>query len=325
MRNWKSICGLLFVAAMLQAQQQGTVAGPSAGFVFDHSHHVLRGIRGIPGASLIGDSVDFGFQPAWVSVAPSLDSALAGDAQGSVHLFQLNGTKAVEFRIDGLVAGQQTIFSPSGSAAALFGSGSVQLLKGLPGAPAISGTLPLSGDFSSQIGAAAVRGSRRSTGAPLAVSDDGAYVLLASGGGIRILGVGGDNRQLTAATAGTLAAFAPGNHDVAVVDPENGLSLVQDAAGASVSKPLASPGGLPEAVAFSPDGQMIFVASAAAKNVAAFAIASGTSTTLACDCTPAGLIRMGDVFRLNEFGNGPIWLLDAKAGDPRLVFVPAMQ
>ena len=36
-----------------------------------------------------------------------------------------------------------------------------------------------------------------------------------------------------------------------------------------------------------------------------------------------GLAPMGDLFRLNEPGSAPMWLLDAGAGGPRMVFVPA--
>ena len=43
---------------------------------------------------------------------------------------------------------------------------------------------------------------------------------------------------------------------------------------------------------------------------------------VACDCRPFGLTRMGTAYRLNEFGSGPLWLLDT-AADPRIVFVPA--
>jgi hypothetical protein len=322
------ITGFALAAAPWLCGQQGSISGPSTGFVFDTESHVLRGIRGIPGASLIGDPVDFGFPPAWASVSPTLDSAFAADAKGALHVIQLNGTKAVERTVDGLATAPHVLFSPSGTAAALFGAGSVQLLKGLPDAPAIAGSLSLGPDVSSQFAAASLGKTRRSTGEPLALSDDGSYLLLVSGGSLRVVGLAGDNRKLTDATAGTLAAFAPGGHDVAVMDPEAGLSLIHDAGGASVQEALAGPGakiGLPVAIAFSTDGKKIFVASAAARNVTVFDVTAGAASNLACDCTPDGLVRMGSVFRLTEFGAAPIWLLDAKTTDPRLVFVPAVQ
>ncbi|HEY6373477.1 MAG TPA: hypothetical protein VIX37_23070, partial [Candidatus Sulfotelmatobacter sp.] len=51
-------------------------------------------------------------------------------------------------------------------------------------------------------------------------------------------------------------------------------------------------------------------------------VASGDSAALTCDCTPSALIPMGSVFRLNELGSGPLWLLDPTS-DRGLVFVPA--
>jgi hypothetical protein len=325
-----SIIGFVFAGASFIYGQQGSIAGPSTGFVFDNSSHVLRAIRGIPGASLIGDPVDFGFDVAWASVSPALDSALVADAKGAVHMFQLNGAQPVEHTVDGLATAQHVLFSPAGTAAALYGAGSVQMLKGLPDAPAIAGTLSLGHDYSSQsqFAAASLGKTRRSTGEPLAVSDDGAYLLLVSNGGLRVLGLAGDNRKLADATAGTLAAFAPGGHDAAVIDPDTGLALIHDAAGASVPQTVTGPGsniGLPVAIAFSPDARKVFVASAAARSVTAVDVASGVSTTLACDCTPNGLVRMGGVFRLNEFGAGPLWLLDANTTGPQLIFVPAMR
>lgn len=308
--------------------QQGSIAGPSTGFVFDNSNHVLRGIRGIPGASLIGDPVDFGFQPAWASVSPSLDFALVADNKGGIHTFQLNGGKPVEHTVDGLGMAQHAVFSPAGTAAALFSGGSVQILKGLPDAPAVAGSLSLGQGHGAEAGNASLNKTRRSTGEPLAISDDGSYVLLVSDGGLRVMSLAGDNRKLTDASAGTLAAFAPGGHDAAVADPQSGLALIHDVAGASVRQPLAATGtniGRPVAIAFSPNAGKVFVASAAPRNVTAVDVATSVSTTLACDCTPNDLIRMGGVFRLNEFGNGPLWLLDAKASEPRLIFVPALQ
>jgi hypothetical protein len=324
-----SLLGFALAAASPAfGQPQGSIAGPSTGLVFDNSSHVLRAIRGIPGASLIADPVDFGFQPTWASASPSLDSALVADSNGVIHVFQLNGVKPVEPTVDGLAKAQHVVFSPTGTAAALYGGGSVQMLKGLPGAPAIAGTLSLGKDHSSQAAAASLGKTRRSTGAPLAISDDGAYLMLVADGGLRVMSLAGDNRKLADATAGTLAAFAPGGHDAAVMDPEAGLALIHDIAGASVPQVLAGPAahiGLPVAIAFSPDGKKIFIASAAARNITAVDVTTSASTTLACDCTPSGLVRMGSVFRLNELGAGPLWLLDANATDARLVFVPAMQ
>jgi hypothetical protein len=44
---------------------------------------------------------------------------------------------------------------------------------------------------------------------------------------------------------------------------------------------------------------------------------------MACDCAPSALIPMGSVFRLNELGSEPLWLLDSASSERGLVFVPA--
>jgi sugar lactone lactonase YvrE len=78
-------------------------------------------------------------------------------------------------------------------------------------------------------------------------------------------------------------------------------------------------------VAFSIDGQTIYVASSGARGVIAFRLADASRSTFACNCVPAALVSMGSAFRITEPENGPVWLLDTAAPEPRLVFVPAAQ
>src|SRR5438128_5391554 len=124
-RTW--IIGLVCPAASwFYAQpaaygQQAGITGPSSGFVFDNSAHGLRPIRGIPGASVIGAPIEFGFDIASASVSPSLDSALVVSANGGVHLFRIDNTTPVERLVDGLAvdkppAPHHVVFSPSGMA-----------------------------------------------------------------------------------------------------------------------------------------------------------------------------------------------------------------
>ena len=97
--------------------------------------------------------------------------------------------------------------------------------------------------------------------------------------------------------------------------------MFQDIAGAATERSFA---GIetPSALAFSPDGQKLFVASATGRAVTTIQVATGDRSALACDCAPAALIPMGSVFRLNELGSEPLWLLDT-ASERGLVFVPA--
>jgi hypothetical protein len=306
MRILVSVC----LAACSLYGQAGKLAAPSMGFVFDPSAHALRRIQGIPGAALVGAPVEFGFAVSAAFVAPRLDSVfvLAGD--GRAHLLRLTADAPLERAVDSLGAPVRVIFSPSGSAAALYSPGSVQVIKGLPDAPVVAATISLRGNPR----------PRRPLPDTLAISDDGAYLLYAAGGPIELIGVAGDSRQVMAGAAGALAAFAPGGHDAAVIHSGK-LTLFQDIAGAATERSFAGIAA-PSAVAFSPDAQKLFVASATGRAVTTIQVATGERSALACDCAPAALIPMGSVFRLTELGSEPLWLLDT-ASDRGLVFVPA--
>jgi hypothetical protein len=280
------------------------------GFVFDQSAHSLRRIDGIPGAALVGSPVDFGFAVSAATVAPRLDSAfvLAGDRRA--HLFRLSADAPVELAAGSMGTYLQVAYSPSGTAAALYLPGSVRVIKGLPDAPVVAATLSLRPNPKPQ----------RPLPDTLAVSDDGAYLLYAAGGPIELIGVAGDNRQISGGAVGAIAAFAPGGHDAAVIRDAK-LILFQDIAGAATERSFPAIAA-PTALAFSPDGQKLFVASATGQSVTTIQVATGDRSALSCDCAPSHLIPMGSVFRLNELGADPLWLIDT-ASDRALVFVPA--
>lgn len=304
-------------AAALLAQQ-GTIGGPVTGYVFDSPGQALRSIRGIPGASLIGDPVDFGapVTAAWVS--PKSDSALVIAADHTPHFYRLDAGKASERTAEGMVVPERALYSPSGTALVLLTPGSVRIYKGLPDAPVVTGTIELPVDRPPAAGGLSHGKMRRPGGGPVAVSDDGLYLLYGNGGAVELLGVAGDSRKLTDAAANALPVFAPGGHDAAVIDAQ-GIALFQDAAGAATVRRLPGLSGV-RGADFSPDGKRLFLAAAA---VTTLDIATGDRNELTCNCRPAVLDRMGTAFRLTDLGSGPLWLLDASA-DPRIVFVPAL-
>jgi len=290
--------------------QAGKLAAPSLGFVFDPPAHALRRIQGIPGAALVGAPVDFGFAVSAAYVAPRLDSVFVMAGDGRAHLFRLTADAPLERAVDSMGAPLRVVFSPSGSAAALYSPGSVQVIKGLPDAPAVSATISLHRNLR----------ARRPLPDTLAISDDGAYLLYGTGGPIELIGVAGNSRQIMAGAPDALAAFAPGGHDAAVIHSGK-LTLFQDIAGAATERSFDAIE-TPSALAFSPDGQKLFVASATGRAVTTIQVATGDRSALACDCAPSALIPMGSVFRLNELGSEPLWLLDT-ASERGLVFVPA--
>jgi hypothetical protein len=296
-----------FATAGLMAQSG--IGGPVSGIVYDREAARLRQILGIPGASVMGGPIELGYELKLAAVAPRQDAAIAVAADDTLHLLRLNGGPAAERTLEGIsVIPERVVFSPSGTAAALYRSGALQVISRLPDAPAVAAFFDLS--------AYEAPGS-------LALSDDGAFLLFTADGALRVLSTRGDDRKLMDAGEGALAAFAPGTHDAAVLDA-SGLVLLRDAGGNAEPQPVAAAGELidsPSGLAFSADGVKILVAGA--RGVAWIDPASGTRGRLSCGCTLSALARMGGMFRLNEPGSGPLWLLDAEAAEPRIVFVPA--
>jgi hypothetical protein len=324
------VYGMILATSGLLAGQQGQLSGPVAGFVFDGAGRVLRPIQGIPGASLLGDPMSFGFDLAAVYVSPRQDSALVVGADQSLHFFGINAGATTEISLGGLTGvPQSVVFSPSGTAAALFALGKVRVLTGLPNAPTLAATVTIPGSGQTVPPRPGSKDGSRPARTPaesLALSDDGTYLLTVSGGEARLLSIHGENRTLLPAQADALVAFAAGGHDAAVMDSVAGLTLIRDAAGAAGTQVLAVPDdGLasPAGLAFSQDEKTLYVASAGAQSVAAFNLAAGSRTAIGCACTPATLAPMGNLFRLTELTSAPLWILDTGASNPRIVFVPA--
>lgn len=310
------IVALASLAAVLEAQPQGTVNGPVAGYVFDKTAHALRPVLGLPGASLLGSPIRWRYRVDQAFVAPRLDSAVGVTPEGAFRLFRMRDGIATEMAIGGLAtAGSpySIAFSPSGSSVALYGGNRVQVVSGLPDAPVVGGSVDLT--------AAGVPSA-------VAVSDDASTVLVSVNSSIRLFESYADMGKLIDTAPGALVAFAAGGHDAAVADSGAGVLMFHDLAGAGASQVIAPPdenGSAFSALAFSADGKALFLASAAAQAVTQLDLSAGSRTPIACDCAPTVLARMGNVFRLTELAGDPLWLLDSPESTPRVVFVPALE
>jgi hypothetical protein len=305
----KTIYLACFAFAMAYGQT-GSLAKPSIGFVFDSSTKSLRPIQGLPGAAVVGAPIEFGFVLSSTHVAPRLDSAFIRAADDTPHFFRLSGSALTERPVADLASFVQVVYSPLGSAAALLSAGKIQVIKGLPDAPVVAAT----------ISPRANPRNRRPLPDAIAISDDGAYLLYAAGGPVELLSVAGDSRQVLDGGPGTLAAFAPGSHDATVIQSGK-LYIFNDIAGSATHRTVDS-AATPSDLAYSPDSRSLLIASAAGRSVTTLNLETGERSSVACDCAPATLTPMGSVFRLNELGKDPLWLLDPAAGRG-LIFVPA--
>ncbi|PWU07170.1 MAG: hypothetical protein C5B51_10585 [Terriglobia bacterium] len=305
---------LIALPVLLIEAQPGRINGPVTGYVFDNSARALRPILGLPGASLVGDPLALGFDVATAFVAPRQDAAIVMAADRSLHVFRIDAGAVAERNLDSLPAGaERVVFSPSGTSAAIYAGGSLTVLKGLPDAPVISGGMDLrSGTVLDS----------------LAISDDGKAVLISANGAVRLFGSFTDLGKLLDSSGGVLMAFASGGHDAAIADPSGaGIVLFHDLTGAGDSRVLATPDDAVSAfsdLAFTADGKRLLVASSRSQSILAFDLTAGGRSAIDCQCTPQSLARMGTFFRLNNLGNEPLWLLDARASEPRVWFVPAL-
>jgi hypothetical protein len=327
----------LAITAISVEAQQATIAGPVTGYVFDSSAQSLRPILGLPGASLLGAPLDFGSSISGAVIAPRQDTAFLTTADGALHLFALNAASPAEITVSGLLGGaanpvsfgesstagrasrrplrpspsSQVVFSPSGTAAALYQAESIQVISGLPGSPAVAGSFHV--------------GSAPDS---FAVSDDGAVLLISADKSVRLIGSFADLGDLMDTTRNALLAFAPGTHDAAITDPAGaGVVLYHDLTGADTSQVLApvNPNiSAASAAAFSADGKSLLLASASRQSITALDVSAGSSNIIACSCSPTSLARMGSVFRLNELSSAPLWLLNPQPAQPQVLFVPAL-
>jgi len=304
----KTLC-FGFIAASMVYGQTGSLAKPQIGFVFDNASHSLRRLQGLPGAAMVGSSMEFGFVPANAYVAPRGDAAFVAGQDGSPHFLRLTSDGTADTSIEKLASFQNVVYSPSGAAAALISVGNIQIIKGLPNSAAIVGTL------SPRVQA----GRRRPLPQVLAVSDDGAYMIYATDGALELAATAGDSRRIADSVPGMLAAFAPGTHDAALATSDS-LTLFTDLTGPATSRKF-TPVAAASSLAFAPDGRSLLIASATSHNVTALQLETGEATALPCDCEPTSLARTGNLFRLNELGKGPLWLLDPATRN--LFFVPA--
>lgn len=299
--------------------QQKQVSGAVAGYVFDGA--ALRPIAGVPGGATLGEALDLGLTANAAVVSPQLDSAIVTASDGSLHLFRLSGRSATEVAWDGAPNWPaKVVYSPSGTAAAIYASRRVQVVGGLPNSPALA--------FGAELDPPPVMLTRQTMlAAPqaMAVSDDAAWVLISNEGRVRLLGASGSNGWPPDGVRAVSVAFAPGGHSAAVLSGAGPwLDLFADVSAGSWQQRIPASGlAAPVGLAFSADGKSAVAVSRSGKSVTIFDVAAGDATTLNCDCTPTGVSRMGSLFGLTEAGSGPVWMVDAGASPARIVFVPA--
>jgi hypothetical protein len=321
--RYSVLFGLLSV--MPAVAQDASLVTPALGFVFDANLGAIRPIRGIPGAALVGDPIEAGFALASAAISPQQDFAIAIAAAGEdpqLRLIQFQSGGSSVRLLDGtMTSPDRTILSPAGSTALLYqNSGRLQILTGLPGNPlardldiSALGTMP----------------------AAMAVSDDGALVVLAGGnasgnqdaGPVWLLTVGGTASQLALSASTAAISFRRDSHDFLTVAAGGDVYLVRN--------PRANPEyrmvyagdsqtSGPVGVRFSWDGTRAFTANTAGM-LSVIELATGRLASISCGCRAAALepLAFRNIFRLTPAAKSPVMLLDASGPEARVWFVPS--
>ncbi len=307
--------GILFV---LTSAAWAQVQGPVMGYLPDGG--ALRTMFGIPGAGSIGGSTIPGGVFSRIEVSPDQTQALAVAAgTGGVTLYTIGaGTSAA---VQGVAsAPDRIVFSPSGTAAGLWYSGTrhFQLLSSVSATPAIQEI-----DFS----------FTESDPTSLAVSDDGKWMVGAWPFSTYAVGPSGYAIVLPVGGAAEAVCFFHGRDDVASITA-NQVTVITDIGGAVTpnaiwSKPADPPPADPATapavqiavgLATSFDNRYLSVAGNLGA-LSTFDLTDGTSVGVNCACAPSSLYGMGGaLFRLTNLTDGVVKVFDASTND--VWFVP---
>lgn len=340
-RTWASLVVAALVPMIMGA---AAIGGPGMGVVFDPAAKVLRPIFGTPGAAVFGDPLNTDVSLSRATVSPSQDYAIgtAGEAQ-SVVVLDFSRSPIASAPVAGASAAPDEIaVSPAGRAAALYYKDRNQILivTGLPAHAKVSTELML---------------SAVATPVVLAVGDDGRTVLAGTGHSVVLVTANGEVPILSnlgqAAAIVVFNSTGPGSlqrpvralwGDRNIPSPtvvsrvtalvadasQNRVLRVNDVTGnvnvdilAGAAEGISSP----VALAVSADGSRVLVANGKSGIVSILNLQGELAQKIACHCALTGLGRLtgGDVFRLTDPSDRPVWVLDASVKTPQVVFVPA--
>jgi hypothetical protein len=302
------LCAFAIAAAATAQSNPGAVDGPLLGMVFDPGRGAVRPLTGIPASAALGGLVDSG--PALETAAVSASGFAIGAESGTGAPVLISS--AGRYPLSGIPAGAGAIvLSPRATAAALYfkGTRTAYIVTGFPDNPGAPRQVALD----------------RQPNA-IAVSDDGAALLA-----IERLGkldasiyLYRDGRSPALLRNGRGIAgvdFLPGTTD-ALIAANDGVYLISESFGPQLIAGEADGVAGVAAVAASSDGGRVIIAMRSGQ-VAVRDRKTNMQTTISCACQPTGLARLrgAGVFRLNEMGDGPLWLLDADSAEPRILFV----
>lgn len=314
-KNWFLAASLMLAGSAAAA----TLEGPQMGIVFDARAKALRPILGTPGAATVGDPLKLSFELDQAVVSPLQDYVLATAGQSrQVMIIRPDRSPVAATAIQGAdPAPDQIQLSAHGSAALLYHAdrNRIQVVTRLPDAAKVSIELILS---AYQVPSA------------FAVADDGHTVLAGVEGSVYLVTPNGEVPILTGLRKITAMGLGTGRMALVADGAKNRVYRISDVSGPAEAIILGDfRDGIdgPAAVAISDDGNRGFVANERSGTVAMLDLRGQSPIEkIACHCKPTGLDRLAGngVYRLTEPSDKPMWVLEAGAHSPRVLFVPAL-
>ena len=301
-----------------------SMRGPIQGWVFDHIHGGLRPVLGFPGASTLGGVLEVGISISQAWISPQRNCVLA-EIKDSKEIALLDLSRdPLEVSSVGVAkpGPDQVVFSPTGASVVFHhrATHSIQLITGLPSAPSLVAEIDIS-SLSESLSA-------------MAVSDDAGAVLLGvfegEAGAVYVANERQEVGPVSVIGQASAISFLSNTRDALITDRRNHeLLLIRDVTGMAERLTLAAErDGIlgPVAVQVSDDNKRIFIANSDSSTVTVLQLDGGVIKQVPCGKAPSGLYRLGgpSVFRLTEFSEEPLLLLDGGAEEPRALFVPGL-
>ena len=261
------------------------VGGPILGYVPDGA--AIRPIYGLPAAGAIGPVLHSGRDFSSIAISPRQNFILATDsATGEVMVVKPG---IGQLAISGASANPGIIaVSPSGSSAALWSQGHIQVVTGLPDSPSIS-----------NVDASFLNASPSA----IAVSDDGQWAVGLWSSSVYAFGPSAQVIPLQTDQGIVALSFLHNSHNLALANSARATSIA-DLGGSmqtSILYDYSAQSLSPRAIAVSFDNQHAVIADASGKLVN-INIPASSASMVDCACTPTGVYGLGgSVFRLTGF------------------------
>jgi hypothetical protein len=303
----------LALGLVLSATAWAQVGAPVLGYLPDAGH--IRPVHGIPAAATVAAPLNYAQDFSRIAVSPLQNFAVVTSADtGTVLLAASSGSTTP---LPGAASNpDRIVLSPSGSAAILWFSSTshLQIVSGLPNAPSVREA------DATFLSAVLDDSSLSDAPGPLAVSDDGQWVVGSWSRGLYAFGPNGEVTRLPMRERAAALTFFAGRQDLAIATELHVFSIADVGGRAAVSTLYAGDRLMPVGMALTSDNRRMVVA-ASSGALLSLDLTAGSTSSFDCGCAPGGVFSMGrTAFRLTGLTGGFFKLFDASSGE--VLFVP---